>query len=46
MEQKCLCKNPGLDDGGTTCWLHHDCTIGDCTHMDEEYDDYGGDLDG
>lgn len=28
----CRCTNPGEDDGGNTCWPHHDCTKGECTH--------------
>lgn len=30
--EKCRCTNPGEDDGSNTCWTHHDCTKGDCTH--------------
>lgn len=29
---RCTCTHPGEDDGSTTCWEHHDCTRGDCTH--------------
>lgn len=29
---KCRCTNVGQDDGQTTCWLHHDCLDGSCTH--------------
>lgn len=29
---RCTCTHPGQDDGSTTCWEHHDCTTGDCTH--------------
>jgi hypothetical protein len=29
---ECRCTHPGLDDGSTTCWAHHDCSSGDCTH--------------
>lgn len=28
----CRCLTPGQDDGGTTCWQHHDCSDGSCTH--------------
>lgn len=28
----CRCYNPGEDDGENTCWVHHDCNLGDCTH--------------
>lgn len=28
----CRCMNPGEDDGQITCWTHHDCQRGDCTH--------------
>jgi hypothetical protein len=31
----CRCTNRGKDDGQTTCWLHHDCSDGSCTHQDE-----------
>lgn len=29
---ECRCTHPGQDDGSTTCWVHHDCMNGDCTH--------------
>ena len=29
---ECRCTNPGQDDGSTTCWEHHDCSRGECTH--------------
>lgn len=29
---ECRCINPGQDDGQTTCWTHHDCSDGSCTH--------------
>lgn len=29
---ECRCTNPGKDDGQTTCWEHHDCSDGSCTH--------------
>lgn len=29
---RCTCTNPGEDDGATTCWEHHNCQNGDCTH--------------
>lgn len=32
--RECRCTTPGQDDGKQTCWRHHDCTRGDCTHMD------------
>ncbi len=28
----CRCLTPGQDDGQTTCWKHHDCRDGSCTH--------------
>lgn len=31
---ECICVHPGEDDGLYTCWLHHDCTDGTCTHLD------------
>jgi hypothetical protein len=31
---RCTCSNWGEDDGQTTCWLHHNCQNGDCTHME------------
>lgn len=30
----CNCITPGEDDGVTTCWEHHDCNDGTCTHQD------------
>lgn len=30
----CTCLNVGRDDGATTCWIHHDCMDGSCTHME------------
>jgi hypothetical protein len=30
----CRCNNSGYDDGTMTCWVHHDCRNGDCTHTD------------
>ena len=33
-QNKCQCKNPGQDDGETTCWIHHDCNDGSCTHQE------------
>jgi len=35
-ERKCECINPPADDGHTTCWKHHDCSDGSCTHQDGE----------
>ena len=32
----CCCLNVGEDDGATTCWQHHDCFKGECTHMDND----------
>lgn len=32
----CICEHMGMDDGIMTCFLHHDCSKGDCTHMDGE----------
>lgn len=34
----CNCKHAGKDDGKTTCWVHHNCYNGECTHG-EEIDD-------
>lgn len=46
---ECRCATPGQDDGQTTCWLHHDCSDGSCTHQDvddeprrQDEDDYYG----
>lgn len=33
---ECVCKHPGLDDGESTCWVHHDCSDGTCTHAEED----------
>lgn len=33
---ECRCIHPGEDDGQTTCWTHHDCFKGECTHMDND----------
>lgn len=37
---ECRCITPGADDGFTTCWAHHDCSDGSCTHVDgsEDYE--------
>jgi len=32
VADECRCTNPGEDDGSTTCWVHHNCMTGDCTH--------------
>lgn len=32
--RECRCDSPGQDDGNQTCWLHHDCRDGSCTHTD------------
>lgn len=37
FRQTCECRNAGQDDGDTTCWIHHDCRDGSCTHIDEDY---------
>lgn len=29
---ECRCLHPKQDDGDTTCWKHHDCSDGSCTH--------------
>lgn len=45
---KCYCKTVGKDDGDTTCFKHHDCSDGSCTHQDNDDDDaysYRGDDD-
>lgn len=36
---KCICKTLGEDDGEFTCWNHHDCFRGDCTHTDVDNHD-------
>lgn len=37
---ECRCKNVGEDDGDTTCWVHHDCNDGTCTHQDgDDFDE-------
>lgn len=33
---KCRCIHPGDDDGQMTCWTHHDCNDGSCTHQDND----------
>lgn len=38
----CYCFNPPTDDGFRTCWVHHRCSDGECTHGDGDFDD-GGD---
>lgn len=30
--EDCRCLTVGKEDGGTTCWQHHDCGDGSCTH--------------
>ena len=32
----CTCRTVGKDDGMSTCWNHHDCSEGNCTHQDGE----------
>lgn len=32
MACECRCITPGKEDGQTTCWVHHDCSDGSCTH--------------
>lgn len=39
----CSCLNIGEDDGITTCFEHHDCSDGSCTHNDG--DDYESEPD-
>lgn len=39
FNQECLCETPGEDDGRTTCFLHHNCNRGECTHQDGEEDE-------
>lgn len=34
--RECVCMVVGQDDGATTCWQHHNCYNGDCTHMDND----------
>ena len=31
---ECTCITRGMDDGYTTCWKHHRCEDGMCTHND------------
>jgi len=33
--KRCQCLIPGNDDGQSTCFMHHDCNDGSCTHRDE-----------
>lgn len=33
---ECVCHTPGQDDGLYTCWKHHNCSDGICTHQDGE----------
>jgi len=40
ISEICCCNTPGKDDGDETCFIHHDCSLGNCTHTD------GGDEDG
>lgn len=30
----CNCRVAGNDDGNNTCWEHHDCNDGSCTHAE------------
>lgn len=30
----CVCVTPGQEDGQSTCWKHHDCNDGSCTHRE------------
>lgn len=39
--RECTCLNVGEDDGATTCWMHHDCYKGECTHMDNDEQERG-----
>jgi hypothetical protein len=34
QHKPCRCKNEGQDDGDITCWKHHDCRDGSCTHAE------------
>lgn len=36
---ECRCKTVGHDDGNNTCWKHHDCMDGMCTHTDVDDED-------
>lgn len=36
---ECRCRVFGEDDGNRTCWEHHDCTQGYCTHIDIDGDE-------
>lgn len=32
----CYCLSVGKDDGEYICWKHHDCSLGLCTHAEED----------
>lgn len=34
--KECRCENSGRDDGNYTCWEHHNCRSGDCTHAEDD----------
>jgi len=34
----CVCLIVGQDDGAQTCFMHHDCSLGYCTHQDIDDD--------
>ena len=36
----CLCNTPGKDDSQITCFMHHDCSLGYCTHQDNDDEGY------
>jgi len=35
-ENACVCDKPDQYGFLHTCWIHHDCTDGSCTHQDGE----------
>lgn len=34
VKKRCSCRTIGKDDGDHTCFKHHDCRDGSCTHTD------------
>lgn len=39
LDNRCSCKTVGMDDGAHTCFEHHRCSDGVCTHQDVGDDD-------
>jgi hypothetical protein len=33
--RQCYCRTVGKDDGDMTCFKHHNCMWGECTHIDD-----------